>query len=172
MRSLSRRTQQNRYWECVWAYLQVPWLLTLTRFSVSSFILFLKSCKYIGQSKSPLLVSVKKTNINKNDKCKSMFFQEMSKHVLLKKSKSRLAGILYSVLRIILLLLNLKYILMNMSHFSYACKMRYPLNLVFENCEYHWFYLTFWIAILDCDLKLHKLSIHTLVILQKWLEIY
>ena len=54
-----------------------------------------------------------------------------------------------------------------MSHFSYACKMRYPLNLVLENCEYLWFYLTFWIAILDCDLKLHKLLIHTLVMLQK-----
>ena len=24
----------------------------------------------------------------------------------------------------------------NMSHFSYSCKMRYPLNLVLENCEY------------------------------------
>ena len=55
----------------------------------------------------------------------------------------------------------------DMSHFSYACRMRYPLNLVLENCEYLWFYLTFWIAILDCDLKLHKLSIHTLVMLQK-----
>ena len=54
-----------------------------------------------------------------------------------------------------------------MSQFSYACKMRYPLNLVLENCEYLWFYLTFWIAILDCDLKLHELSIHTLVLLQK-----
>ena len=53
-----------------------------------------------------------------------------------------------------------------MSHFSYACKMRYPLNLVLENCEYLWFYLTFWIVILDCDLKLHKLSIHTLVMLE------
>ena len=59
-----------------------------------------------------------------------------------------------------------------MSHFSYACKMRYPLNLVLENCEYLWFYLTFWIAILDCDLKLHKLLIHTLVMLQKWIEIH
>ena len=53
------------------------------------------------------------------------------------------------------------------SHFSYSCKMQCPLNLVLENCEYLWFYLTFWIAILDCDLKLHKLSIHTLVILEK-----
>ena len=59
-----------------------------------------------------------------------------------------------------------------MSHFSYACKMRCPLNLVLESWEYLWFYLTFWIAILDCGLKLHKLSIHTLVMLQKWLEIY
>ena len=54
-----------------------------------------------------------------------------------------------------------------MSHFSYACKMRCPLNLVLESWEYLWFYLTFWIAILDCGLKLHKLSIHTLVMLQK-----
>ena len=55
----------------------------------------------------------------------------------------------------------------NMSHFSYTCKMRCPLNLVLESWEYLWFYLTFWIAILDCGLKLHKLSIHTLVMLQK-----
>ena len=54
-----------------------------------------------------------------------------------------------------------------MSHFSYACKMRCPLNLVLESWEYLWFYLIFWIAILDCGLKLHKLSIHTLVMLQK-----
>ena len=60
----------------------------------------------------------------------------------------------------------------NMSHFSYACKMRYLLNLVLENWEYLWYYLTFCIVILDYGLKLHKLSIHTLVILQKWLEIY
>ena len=59
-----------------------------------------------------------------------------------------------------------------MSHFSYACKMRCPLNLVLENCEYLWVYLTFWIVILDYGLKLHKLSIHTLVMLQKWLEIH
>ena len=59
-----------------------------------------------------------------------------------------------------------------MSHFAYACKMWCPLNLVLESWEYLWFYLTFWIAILDCGLKLHKLSIHTLVMLQKWLEIY
>ena len=44
-----------------------------------------------------------------------------------------------------------------MSHFSYACKMRYPINLLLENCEYLWFYLTFWIVILDYGLKLHKL---------------
>ena len=54
-----------------------------------------------------------------------------------------------------------------MSHFSYSCKMRYPLNLVLENWEYLWFYLTFCIVILDCGLKLHKPSIHTLVMLQK-----
>ena len=28
----------------------------------------------------------------------------------------------------------------NMSHFAYACKMRYPLNLVLESWEYLWFY--------------------------------
>ena len=56
---------------------------------------------------------------------------------------------------------------LDMSHFSYACKMRYPLNLVLENWEYLWCYLTFCIVILDYGLKLHKLSIHTLVILQK-----
>ena len=55
----------------------------------------------------------------------------------------------------------------HMSHFSYVCKMRCPLNLVLESWEYLWFYLTFRIAILDCDLKLHKLSIHTLGMLQK-----
>ena len=59
-----------------------------------------------------------------------------------------------------------------MSHFAYACKMRCPLNLVLENSEYLWFYLTFCIVILDCGLKLHKLSNHTLVMLQKWLEIH
>ena len=26
--------------------------------------------------------------------------------------------------------------LIHMSHFAYACKMRYPLNLVLENIEY------------------------------------
>ena len=59
-----------------------------------------------------------------------------------------------------------------MSHFSYACKMRYPLNLVLENWEYLWFYWAFCIVILDYGLKLHKLSIHTLVMPQKWLEIH
>ena len=57
--------------------------------------------------------------------------------------------------------------ILDMSHFAYVCKMRYPLNLVLESSEYLWFYLTFWIAILDCGLKLHKLLNHTLVILQK-----
>ena len=61
---------------------------------------------------------------------------------------------------------------MYMSHVSYACKMRYPLNLVLESWEYLWSYLTFWVVILDYDLKLHKLSICTLVMLQKWLEIH
>ena len=46
-----------------------------------------------------------------------------------------------------------------LSHFAYACKMRCPLNLVLENSEYLWFYLTFCIVILDCGLKLHKLSV-------------
>ena len=54
-----------------------------------------------------------------------------------------------------------------MSHFSYACKMRYPLNLVLESWKYLWSYLTFWVVILDYGLKLHKLSIHTLAMLQK-----
>ena len=54
-----------------------------------------------------------------------------------------------------------------MSHFSYVCKMLYPLNLVLESWEYLWSYLTFWVVILDYGLKLHKLSIHTLVMLQK-----
>ena len=54
-----------------------------------------------------------------------------------------------------------------MSHFSYSCKMRYPLNLVLENWEYLWFYSTSWIVILDSGLKLHKLFIDTLVMLQK-----
>ena len=51
-----------------------------------------------------------------------------------------------------------------MSHFSYACKMRYPLNLALENSKYLWFYWTFCIVILYYGLKLHKL--------QKWLEIH
>ena len=54
-----------------------------------------------------------------------------------------------------------------MSHFAYACKVRYPLNLVLESLEYLWFYSTFCIVILDYGLKLHKLSNHTLVMLQK-----
>ena len=53
------------------------------------------------------------------------------------------------------------------SHFSYACKMQYPLNLVLESWEYLWSYLTFWVVILDYGLKLHKLSICTLVMPQK-----
>ena len=28
----------------------------------------------------------------------------------------------------------------HMSHFAYACKMQYPLNLVLESWEYLWFY--------------------------------
>ena len=28
----------------------------------------------------------------------------------------------------------------HMSHFTYMCKMQYPLNLVLENSEYLWFY--------------------------------
>ena len=61
---------------------------------------------------------------------------------------------------------------LHMSHFAYACKMRCPLNLVLEKSEYLWFYWTFCIVILDYGLKLHKLSNHTLVMLQKWLEIH
>ena len=59
-----------------------------------------------------------------------------------------------------------------MSHFAYACKMRYPLNLVLESWEYLWFYWTFCIVILDYGLKLHNLLNHALVMLQKWLEIH
>ena len=68
--------------------------------------------------------------------------------------------------------MNDKCCIYNMSHFAYACKMRYPLNLVLESWKYLWFYWTFCIVILDYGLKLHKLSIHTLVMLQKWLEIH
>ena len=60
----------------------------------------------------------------------------------------------------------------HMSHFAYACKMWCPLNLVLEKSEYLWFYWTFCIVILDYGLKLHKLSNHTLIMLQKWLEIH
>ena len=38
-----------------------------------------------------------------------------------------------------------------MSHFSYACKMWYPLNLVLESWEYLWSYLTFWAVIVAGD---------------------
>ena len=54
-----------------------------------------------------------------------------------------------------------------MSHFSYACKMRYPLNLVLESWKYLWSYLTFWVVILYYGLKLHKLLIRIPVMLQK-----
>ena len=60
----------------------------------------------------------------------------------------------------------------HMSHFSCLHKMRYPHNLVLENWEYLWFYWTFWIVIIDCGLKLHKLLIHTLLMLQKGPEIH
>ena len=50
--------------------------------------------------------------------------------------------------------------------------MQCPLNLVLENCEYLWFYLTFWIVTLDSGLKFPMLSIHTLVMLEKGLEIH
>ena len=36
----------------------------------------------------------------------------------------------------------------HMSHFSYMCKMRYPLNLVLENWDYLWFYF------LHCNFRL------------------
>ena len=57
------------------------------------------------------------------------------------------------------------YKMIYMSHFSYMCKLWYPLNLVLESWEHLWSYLTFWVVILDYGLKLHKLSIHTLVML-------
>ena len=31
-------------------------------------------------------------------------------------------------------------LILNMSHFSYSCKMRCPLNHVLGNCEYIWIY--------------------------------
>ena len=54
-----------------------------------------------------------------------------------------------------------------MSHFAYVSKMRCLLNLVLESWEYFRSYLTFWVVILDYGVKLHKLSIHTLIMLQK-----
>ena len=54
-----------------------------------------------------------------------------------------------------------------MYDFSYLCKMRCPLNLVLENCKYLTFYCTFWVVTSDGGLKLPKLLINTLVILQK-----
>ena len=39
---------------------------------------------------------------------------------------------------------------MNMSHFAYACKMRYPLNLVLENIEY----LSILLNFLHCNFRL------------------
>ena len=42
------------------------------------------------------------------------------------------------------------------------CKMQYPLNLVLENLKYLWFYVTFWVVILNGGLKLPKLSNHIL----------
>ena len=56
---------------------------------------------------------------------------------------------------------------LDMYHFSYACKMRYPLNLVLENLKYLQFYLTFWVVISYGGLKLRKLSIITNFMLQK-----
>ena len=50
--------------------------------------------------------------------------------------------------------------------------MRYPLKLVLESWEYLWSYFTFCVVILDYGLKLHKLSIRTIVMLQKWIEIH
>ena len=60
-----------------------------------------------------------------------------------------------------------KFYITYMSHFAYACKMWYPLNLVLENSEYLWFYSTFCSVILDYGLKLHKLLNHILGMLQK-----
>ena len=50
--------------------------------------------------------------------------------------------------------------------------MQYLHNLVLENLKYLWFYLTFWVLVLNGGLKLPKFLIHTLVMLQKWLEIH
>ena len=50
--------------------------------------------------------------------------------------------------------------------------MQYTLKLVLENRKYLTFYWAFWVVIVDGDLKLSKLSIHTFVMLQKWLEIH
>ena len=52
------------------------------------------------------------------------------------------------------------------------CKMRYLLNFMLENLKYLWFYLTFWVVILNGGLKLHQLSIHTIVMFQKLLKIH
>ena len=35
---------------------------------------------------------------------------------------------------------NFLYVNIYMSHFAYACKTRYPLNLVLKSWEYLWFY--------------------------------
>ena len=59
-----------------------------------------------------------------------------------------------------------------MTFLSYLSKMRCPLNLVFENFKYLWFYWTFLVVISNGGLKLPKLSIYTIVMLQKWLKIH
>ena len=53
-----------------------------------------------------------------------------------------------------------------------VCKVQCLLNLVLENFKYLLFYLTFWVVISNGSLKLPKLSIHTLVMLQKWVEMH
>ena len=50
---------------------------------------------------------------------------------------------------------------------SNLCKMRCSLNFVLENWKYLWFHSTFWVVISNGGLKLPKLSIHALLMLQK-----
>ena len=45
-------------------------------------------------------------------------------------------------------------------------------NLVLKNLKYCWFYFTFWVVITNGGLKLPKLSIHALLMSQRWIEIH
>ena len=60
----------------------------------------------------------------------------------------------------------------HMTLLAYLCKLRFVLNLVLENFKYLWFYWTVWVVISNGGLKLPKLSIHTIVMLQKLIEIH